>query len=322
MSTAIHVGWVLLPALIKRTYLYYYFDKSYWRLLSMLLNECSQKLQEHLTKIGRSKETARSYLHHNRMFIRHFDEKRNCPTYLEDITIDDIEAYQHMLQVEKNYKPASVNLSLNAIRSMFKLAVRREWIDKNPADHIDPVRVVRQERDFLGEEDVHQLLGNIKHPLIKLVVRTLAYTGLRISECLNLTLDDVDLEKNLIQVIAGKGNKDRVVPISPTLKKYLKDYLENYRPNTVSTLFFATERTGMVSAVYVNRVLQETCRALGWEKHVSAHALRHSFASRLAASGTSIPVLASLLGHADYRTVTSIYIHTDADQLASAVNHL
>ncbi|MCM3625618.1 tyrosine-type recombinase/integrase [Brevibacillus borstelensis] len=288
----------------------------------MLLIEGNKKLQDHLTKIGRSKETIRSYIHHNQVFGRYLDQKNNGPTFLEDVTTENIEEYQHMLKVRKNYKPASINLSLNAIRSLYKLAIRKNWVTKNPAADVDPVRVQRKERDFLDEEEIQQVVDRIGHPIIKLIVRTLAYTGLRISECLHLTLDDVDLTNNVIHVRAGKGNKDRFVPIAQSLIPYLAEYLKDYRPNTASNSFFATEKTGAVSAVYVNRVLKETCEELGWTKHVTCHVLRHSFASLLVSKGTQIPTLASLLGHADYRTVTSIYVHTKTEQLAEAVNQL
>lgn len=178
------------------------------------------------------------------------------------------------------------------------------------------------ERDFLSEMEMKKLILAIDHSLIRLVVLTLAYSGLRISECLNLTLADVDFEKNVIRVINGKGGKNRTVPLAENLADELLLYRDTQRPNVTSDNFFALKKTGSISDKYINRELKIATEKAGIDKKVSCHTLRHSFASSLVRHGTDLPTVAKLLGHSDFRTVTSIYVHKDQSELTSAVNQL
>lgn len=166
---------------------------------------------------------------------------------------------------------------------------------------------------------MEELLKVIEHPLINLVVRTLYNTGLRISECLDLTIDTVDLENKVIHVIAGKGNKDRIVPISDKLYAYLKSYVDTDRPTVETDNFFATAKTGKLSPQYVNLMLAIATKTLGWNKKVTCHILRHSFASRLVEQDVNLVQIQKLLGHSSLK-VTSIYTHSSIDKLKSAVN--
>lgn len=164
-------------------------------------------------------------------------------------------------------------------------------------------------------------MGAIDHDLIQLVVLVLYLTGLRISECLSLTTDTVDLDQKVIHVVAGKGNKDRLIPISDKLLPLLQHYLEHERPDTDSNLFFCTKKTGKLSDVYVNRVLADAVKKLGWKKKVTAHILRHSFASQLVKKDVNLVQIQKLLGHSSLK-VTSIYTHSNLEQLSVAVNCL
>ena len=137
----------------------------------------------------------------------------------------------------------------------------------------------------------------------------------------NLGIDDVDLEKRIIYVIDGKGGRDRQIPINQELYGYLNHYISNDRPDVDSSNFFALEKSGSLSPQYINRILKTTTKKLGWIKHVTAHILRHSFATNLIRNDASLPAVQKLLGHSDLR-VTSRYIHQNLDELENAVNLL
>lgn len=170
-------------------------------------------------------------------------------------------------------------------------------------------------------EEAEELIETIDHPLVQLVCKTLFYTGMRISECLNLRLKDIDLEKNMFYIIDGKGKKDRTIPINKDLAPSLKDYIENWRPEVDTDYLFATAKTGTISATYVNRIIKDTVEQLGWTKNVTTHILRHSFASNLIKKGVNIVHVQKLLGHSNLK-VTSIYTHTEIDDLSKSVNLL
>ncbi|MDC0765257.1 tyrosine-type recombinase/integrase [Brevibacillus sp. AG] len=268
----------------------------------------------------RSSETISGYSKDLIAFYRYLVQKYNRKVYIENVTEADIEAFLFLLKIQ-GQKPASRSRKLYSLRSFFAYARKKEFVPKNIALSVDPPKLQQMERVYLSEGEVTELVEAIEHPLIRITVMTLYYTGLRISECLNLTISTVDLEKELILVVAGKGNKDRSVPISSKLLPILLDYIHNHRPKLDTDYFFATQKTGMLSPVYVNRVLGETVKKLGWKKKVTAHILRHSFASQLVKKNVNLVNIQKLLGHSSLK-VTSIYTHSNIDELKDAVNEL
>jgi len=287
----------------------------------MLLKNAVQSFLVYLSSIDRSHETLSGYQKDLMLFMRFLESKYNCDSYIDEVTSNDIEEYLHYLKEVRGYAPASRARSLHTFRSFFAYAYKKELVVRNIALSVERINIQQKERIYLSEEEVEQLVNKIEHSLIRLVVQVLYRTGLRISECLSLTLDNVDFERKVIHVVAGKGNKDRLIPISESLLPLLRDYMENGRPETNSPLFFCTKKTGKLSPVYVNRELAEAVRKLGWKKKVTAHILRHSFASQLVKKDVNLVQIQKLLGHSSLK-VTSVYTHTDLEQLSEAVNTL
>lgn len=304
------------------TNLYYIYELSKSKEeIELLISSIIPLLKVWLQTLQRSEETIRGYLVDITQLDRYLTEKYNCPIYIEDLTEDDIVDYLRMLRDEKGYKPASINRHLNSIRVLCKFAYRKDWIDENPTRNIDQLRFQRPERTFLTATELDDFINAIEQPLAQLAARTMAFTGLRVNECTNLSLSDVDLDNNVIHVVNGKGGKNRDIPISEALVPYLEDYLQNWRPNVTSDKFFATEKTGRISHQTINKALHQTTYKLGWDKKVTCHILRHSFASKLVANDVHVSKISKLLGHADVRT-TSIYMHTSSQDLQEAVNLL
>lgn len=279
------------------------------------------ELELQQTAKKKSLETIRGYKSDLSGFNRYLGEKINGPVYMEDLTTEDLESYLDMLIGTGRYAVASINRHLNSIRAICQFANKKGWIAKDISQDIESLKREQKERTYLTEYELLELFEVIDHTLICLAVRTMAFSGLRVSECTNLTLDDVDLKNNLIYVIEGKGKKDRTVPISKALKPYLVDYLSKWRVETPSNRFFATKKTGELSPQYINRELHVATTKLGWKKKVTAHILRHSFASNLVAKDVNIVKVSKLLGHADLKT-TSIYTHSNQKQLSEAVDLL
>ncbi|CCF17051.1 phage integrase, N-terminal SAM-like domain protein [Brevibacillus laterosporus GI-9] len=287
----------------------------------MLLMNTIEIFLEYMSSIGRSEETISGYGKDLVHFTRFLDCKYNCESYIEEITVTDLEEYLHYLKEERGYAPASRLRNLHTLRSFFAYAYKKELVVRNIALSVEKIKVQQKERTYLTEDEVERLVHAIDHLLIRLVVIVLYMTGLRISECLNLTVDDVNLEDKVIHVVAGKGNKDRLIPISLRLLPLLQEYVQEKRPTTASPLFFCTKKTGMLSPVYVNKEIAEAVKRLGWKKKVTAHILRHSFASQLVKNDVNLVQIQKLLGHSSLN-VTSIYTHTNLDQLSDAINTL
>lgn len=285
----------------------------------MLLNQGIQDFVRYMKLIDRSKQTITGYRKELNYFDNFLSVKHNCPMYIEDIKLEDIEDYL-LDQKERKISTASRSRSVYILRSFYNYCTKKDLADKNIAALIEPVKVKQKERDFLTEEEFENLIEAITHPVIKTVVQTLFYTGGRISEILDLTLEEVDLENRVLHIIEGKGRKDRDIPINQKLYNILINYLENIR-KAESDNFFALEKTGSVSSSYVNRVINDAADKIGLDKQVSAHVLRHSFGTNLLEKGASVVSIQKLLGHADL-AVTTRYLHQDMTKLNDAVNLL
>lgn len=286
----------------------------------MLLQDVVKNFIHYLLITNKSTETIKSYNSDLIAFEGFLDQKYNGPSYLKEITTSDIEDYLYYLK-ERNLTTASRSRNLYTLRSLWNFAYKNKLCDWNIAMAVEPIKIKRKERTFLSLDEVTLLITSIEHPLIEVVVQTLFYTGMRISECLNLQLADVDFDSNIIRIINGKGGKDRNIPINRSLLPILKNYLDNYHSDINSNYFFATEKSGRLSAPYVNRILGDTVKKLGWKKHVSAHILRHSFASNLIKNGVNLVYVQKLLGHSNLK-VTSIYTHANMEDLDNSINVL
>ena len=134
-------------------------------------------------------------------------------------------------------------------------------------------------------------------------------------------MEDIDFNEKHIKIINGKGGKHRTIPLNPYLATQLNSYIELHRPITQSTYFFALKRTGSVSTQYVNRALLNAAKTAGIQKHITSHALRHSFATFLVKQNTNIVIIQKLLGHASLKT-TSVYLHVQQAELKEAVGRI
>jgi len=150
--------------------------------------------------------------------------------------------------------------------------------------------------------------------------------GLRISEALNLRLDDIDSQRGVIRVSQGKGNRDRYAPLSATLVELLRVYWKHYRPT--SWLFPGKKPGRRITDKAIQSVCRPASKKAGISKPVTAHTMRHCFATHLLESGVDLRTIQHLLGHKRLST-TGVYLHiarpavgsseTPLDLLATAV---
>lgn len=287
----------------------------------MLLTDASEQFRKYLLLLDRSNETIKCYLKDLKYFNQFLMDKYNSENILIDsITSEDVQDFLYFILSEKHYAPNSRRRSLNSIKCLYNFCLKRRLCTYNITNEIDHIKIWQRERTFLTDLEVVTLIGFVKLPLLKILISTLYYTGLRISECINLELDHVDLQNDIIYVKCGKGKKNRNIPINKKLKIILTNYLITVRLDKSSAKFFCTN-TGSISSSYVNRILDISTKEAGINKHVTAHILRHSFASNLLKHGVDIVKIQRLLGHAHLRT-TCIYIHTTIDDLRDSIDLL
>lgn len=270
---------------------------------------------------NKSEETIKGYKKELTYFMNFAQDTLNCRIYIEDVTIELLENYVLYMKDVKGCQPASINRAVHAMRSFYNYLVKRDLYHKNVAALLEPAKLQQKERCFLKETEFKKLCDKIDNPLVNIVVQTLYYTGLRITECLTLTLKDVDMKNKLIHVVAGKGNKDRTIPISNKLHSILSGYLQNVRAEGESDRFFSSRKSGKISREYINRIIKKAALDSGINKDVTCHILRHSFATNLVSKNVNLVHIQRLLGHSSLN-VTSIYTHTTVKELEKSVNML
>lgn len=292
----------------------------------MLYQNVLEDFIKHLEITDKSEQTIIGYKKELNYFNNFLVNKYNCPIYLSDILLEDIEDYLQYKKIN-NHAPCSRNRALYVLRSFYKYSIKRNLCKRNLcksnlANLIEPVKVKQKERNFLTEEEFQRLITAIDKPVIKTLVQTMYYTGGRISEIINLKIKDVDLENKIIYIIDGKGGKDRKIPINNKLLKILKNYKSNIRVvDKYSNNFFTNKRSGLVSASYVNKIIKEASITSNINKKISAHTLRHSFGTNLLNKGASLVSIQKLLGHSNL-SITSIYLHQDINTLDNTINLL
>ena len=286
----------------------------------MKYTEVVDKFLMYLASIDRSLETIEGYRKELEYFNRYLKSIYIKDLDVKDITLENIEGYMYHIK-QRGKADSTRKRVVYILRSFYNYACKRKLCEENLPATLESIKTNQKERVFLDEEEIELMFIHISHPILKSAIQTLYYTGMRVSELTNLRLRDLDMENRLIYIIAGKGNKNRTIPINSKLYKILKDYLKDIRPVVDSDRLFCTQRSGKLSSQYINKTLYQAQKNSGIEKRVSAHVLRHSFASHLIKLNVPLPYVQKLLGHADLR-VTSIYIHQDMGQLREAIDRM
>lgn len=223
------------------------------------------------------------------------------------------------LKFEKNKKHNSSRTlarSLAAIRQFYNFMSTTNSSMENPTVKIETPLIEKSLPDFLTAKEVDALLGSISEDEVfelrdKTIFELLYSCGLRISEAVELTLTEFDFTNRFITV-KGKGNKERIVPISNEAVRLMKKYLKESRPviigNRVSDYIFISKKAEKLNRKSVWRLLKGYVDRTEITKNITPHTLRHSYATHLIENGADLRSVQELLGHVDIST-TQIYTH-------------
>ena len=245
---------------------------------------------EHLIRRRYSKSTAANYQAQFKAFLGFI-----FPKGADEFTDEDIDAYQLYLIRDRHVGTSTQNQAINAIKfylEQVKGGERREYYIERPRKECKLPTV-------LSEEEVAALLLHTNYIKHKCMLLLLYSAGLRISELLGLRPGDIDYDRKLINVRGGKGKKDRVTLLSNVATQFLVDYVELMKPKD-----FLFEGPGgkAYGATSVNKIIKRSAEKAGIRKNVSAHTLRHSFATHLLEHGTDLRYIQTLLGHENSKT--------------------
>jgi len=210
---------------------------------------------------------------------------------------------------------------LSSFRGFFKYLIRNQYIQNNPVESFQTTKTKRRLPTVLSIEEVDRILSlpdlTSKYGLRDKALLEICYSsGLRVSEVINLKINDVYFDEEILRIL-GKGDKLRLVPIGSVAQKWLKEYLLNSRPSLEkkmksANIVLLNSRGTKLSRMGVWKIFNKYAKAANIEKEIHPHTFRHSFATHLVEGGADLRAVQEMLGHSDIST-TQIYTHIDRE---------
>lgn len=273
---------------------------------------------------GLSENTIDSYGIDLKLFLEYLRENE-IPSFKQV----NKEVIVNYMQSEKNNNKANSSIlrSVSSLRKFFQYLAQEKIIEKDPMLLIDTPKKKQHLPQVLTKEEVEKLLrspntGQVLGLRDRAMLELMYATGLRISEIINLKLEDLHLTMGTLQTL-GKGHKERIVPVGDEAIKWVNRYLEEARPKLLkqkrSNYLFLNFHGNNLTRQGVWKNLKAEVRKAGIQKNITPHTLRHSFATHILENGADLRIVQELLGHADIST-TQIYTHLSNKQLADIYN--
>jgi site-specific recombinase XerD len=274
-----------------------------------------KKMTDTLVLKGYSPRTQESYLYAITNLAKHY---RRSP---DELDVGEIERYFLYLLQERKLAPASVRLSVNAVRFLFTQVLQR------PLEHcvIRYPKIPQRIPELLSRGEVHLILCHCRNEKQQTMLTTCYGAGLRVSELIQLRVRDIDSEREVLHIRQGKGARDRELILTPGLLQLLRRYWQRYRP--IDPLFYGREDHLPVGISTVQKTYTRAKRSAGIDKQGGIHALRHAYATHQLEAGMPVHQLQRLLGHQSLKT-TLRYVHwiphykSDASRGADLVGSL
>ena len=243
---------------------------------------------------------------------------------IDTIIIREFVEYLYNLGIS-SYSQARI---ISGIKSFFNYLLIEEKIKINPTELIESPKLDKKLPDTLNIEDIEKILSSIELDSFegvrnRAIIETLYSCGLRVSELINLSYQNLYLDIGFIKVI-GKASKERLVPIGSAAIKYIKIYSDQYRKNIKiksgsEGFLFLNRRGSKISRNMIFIIIQKISKKINLEKKISPHTFRHSFATHMIEGGADLRAVQEMLGHESI-TTTEIYTHLNKEYLREVVN--
>ena len=224
---------------------------------------------------------------------------------------------------ENHFQKRSINRKLSSLRSFYLFLLKIGEIEVSPLESVSSLKFYAEKQIPMSEEEMAELSEILDedtgHFLEKAIIETLYQTGIRKAELCNLFFENVDFSSNEIK-IKGKGNKERIVPISSVLAEILYKFTEIRKPLPESEIYFFVRENGKkLSEKFVYSVVNSYLSMVTFKKKKSPHILRHSFATHVLNNGAEISKVKKLLGHSSL-AFTQVYTNGNIEQLKKVFN--
>ncbi len=227
-------------------------------------------------------------------------------------------------RMEKGAQSRTAARFLSSVKRYYQFAIAQKWITVNPVKDVAMPKSMRHLPKVISEQEVEKLLEaadtRSKYGLRdRAMLETLYATGLRVSELVNLSLSQVNLQAGVVRV-TGKGNKQRLVPMGEEAIDWIEQYLNSARPELlrkqITDAVFLSSRGMAMSRQAFWQIIKKYASLIGLKSDLSPHTLRHAFATHLINHGADLRTTQMLLGHSDLST-TQIYTHVAKQRLKS-----
>ena len=263
---------------------------------------------------------------------------KNYPSILpEDISVQIINEFIESIikfkgknEEERLLKSASVTRIIQSLRAFFKFLTIYGVLDKDISQLVLTPKTDNKLPVVLEQEEIFKMMDcvekNTHHGFRNyLTIEFLYATGLRVSEFINLKLENINFKNEYLDII-GKGDKERFVPVASKVIKDLRFYIEklraniDIRPEYKDYVFISEKRRGKMTRQFINKMLNETAVKAGITKKIHPHILRHSFATELIRCNANIIAVKEMMGHASVAS-TEIYINLNNKDLRNTLEH-
>ena len=225
-------------------------------------------------------------------------------------------------RVEAGAKPRSTARQLSSFRRFFRYILRDGMRDSDPTADIEMPRIGRSLPQTLTEDEVDTLLNapNTDEPLghrDRAMLELLYATGLRVSELINITRSQINLNQGVLRIV-GKGDRERLVPLGEESQRWIRDFIDGPRMEILlerqTDYLFPTRRGDRMTRQAFWHIIKRYAKKANIRSKMSPHSLRHAFATHLLNRGADLRVVQLLLGHSDLST-TQIYTHVARERL-------
>lgn len=267
---------------------------------------------------GYSQNTIDAYTHDLQWLLNYLNDNGTTPLAVSLHHLEEFAASLH----KHGFSPRSQSRILFGVRSFYKFLVTDGYLEINPTELLESPQLPKHLPEYLTTEEVDQLEASIdlttnEGHRNRAIIEVLFSCGLRVSELTNMKLSDLNLEERFLRVI-GKGNKERLVPISEKAIKELNFWFVDrqqmkIKPGEEDYVFLNRRGHHLTRTMILIMVKRQAVEA-DITKTISPHTLRHSFATALLKGGADLRIIQVLLGHADIGT-TEIYTHLDDESL-------
>ena len=268
-----------------------------------------------------------AYLLDIRKLTSFISENYSTSLSIENINVSIIESFiKYLFKSESStYSQARI---VSGLKSFFNYLLLEEKIDINPMELIDAPKLVRKLPETLSIQEIEIIIDAIdldskEGMRNKAILETLYSCGLRVSELVNLKVQNLFLDIGFIKVL-GKGMKERLVPIGTKAAECISQYMKEYRTNlNISEGFegylFINRRGKNLTRNMIFIIIKDLVKKAGLNKNISPHTFRHSFATHLIEGGADLRAVQEMLGHESI-TTTEIYTHLNKNYLKEVVN--